>query len=69
MGLSGGVETKQKQWKTLIHHPHLPHLAPEALWRARAQAIRTGLTVVRSSTSQGPQPGSMVQSRNWYKTL
>ena len=69
MGLSGGVETKQKQWKTPIHHPRLLRLALEALWQARAQPIPIGLTVVRSNTSQGLQPGSMVRSCGWYKTL
>ena len=39
MGLSGGVETKQKQQKTSVHQLRLPLLAPEALWRAQAQAI------------------------------
>ena len=58
MGLSRGVETKQKQQKTSVHHPCLPLLAPEALWRA--QVIPLGLTVAR--TSQGQQPRSMVRS-------
>ena len=52
MGLSGGMETKQKRQKTSVHHPRLLLLAQEALWRARAQAISLGLTLVR--TSQGP---------------
>ena len=39
MGLSGGVETTQKQQKTSVHRLRLPLLAPEALWWARAQAI------------------------------
>ena len=42
-------------------------LALEALKRAQAQAIPLGLTVV--CTIQRPQPGSMVRSRGWYKTL
>ena len=42
MGLSGGVETKQEQQKTSVHQLRLPILAPEALWRARAQAIPWG---------------------------
>ena len=67
MGSSDWVETKQRQKKTSIHHPRLPLLALEGLWRARAQAIPLGLTVVR--TSQKPQPGSMVPSRGWRKTL
>ena len=67
MGLSGGVETKQKQYKTSVHHPRLRLLVLEALWQARAQAIPLGLTVAR--TSWGPRPGSMVRSRSWYKTL
>ena len=61
------MKTKQKQLKISVHHPRLALLAPEALWRARARAIPLGLTVVR--TSQGPQPGLMVRSRGWYKTL
>ena len=35
IGLSGWMETKQKQKrkKTSVHHPRLPLLAAEALWR------------------------------------
>ena len=43
------METKQKRQKTSVHHPRLPLLAAEALWRARAQAIPLQLTVVRTS--------------------
>ena len=70
MGLSGGVKTINKNSKKPKYTTYVsPLLAPEALWQARVQAIPLGLTVVRCSTSQGPQPGLMVQSRSWYKAL
>ena len=56
-----------KNSKDLSTQPRFPLLAPEALWRARAQIIPLGLIVVR--TSQEPQPGLVVQSCGWYKTL
>ena len=45
MGLSCGVETKQKSKRPqyTTHDPRLPLLAPEVLWRVPAQAIPLGL--------------------------